>query len=314
MWMLMAAIMLMALRLILPQLGTPSQLVEEWTTRLAGIAGIVVAALLLYWALLVLLGSLRHAVADDEPDVTSDLERRTETVSTVLRSTGLVVITIVSAMMVLQLLGLDIAPILAGAGIVGVAIGFGAQALVQDTLSGFFILLEDQFRVGDFVQAADVGGTVERMSLRCTWLRAIDGTLHVVPNGEIRTVSNRSKNWARVFIDVRIPYEEDIDRAEALLNELVAEITHEDSYVEAVRGEASVLSITQLAESWVTLKILLMTAAGQQWAISRDLRKRIVRAFNREGIRFAYPQSIVRTTADRPQELKPSKTSASAED
>ena len=185
---------------------------------------------------------------------------------------------------------------------------------MQDTLSGFFILLEDQFRVGDFIQAAELGGTVERMSLRCTWLRAIDGTLHVVPNGEIRAVSNRSKNWARVFIDVRVPYEEDIDRAEALLNELAEEITREESYVEAVRGEASVLSITQLAESWVTLKVLLMTAAGQQWAISRDLRKRIVRAFNREGIRFAYPQSIIRTVAETPRHSARSQTSAGVED
>jgi len=299
---ILAALVLLDVRLILPQLGKAPGLVEEWSAKLSGVSVIGAVAVLLYWVLVMLLGSLEYAVADDDTASTTDLERRTQTISGVLRSSGLVVIIVLSAMMALQVLGLDIAPILAGAGIVGIAVGFGAQALVQDTIAGFFILLEDQFRVGEFVKTGDFGGTVERMSLRSTWLRAIDGALHVVPNGEIRIVSNRSRNWARVFIDVHVPYEEDIDRAEALLNGLTEEITSEEGYAHLVRGQASVLSIAELAESWVTLKILLMTSAGQQWAISRDLRKRIVRAFNREGIRFAYPQTVVHAVKDRPDD------------
>ena len=299
---MLAAIALVDLSLILPQLGADHALVQQWTKTLTGIAVITYIAVLLYWLLLLALGGLRHAVADEDDTITSELKRRTQTISSVLRSTGLVIIAATASMMILQRLGLDIGPIVAGAGIAGIAIGFGAQALVQDTLSGFFILLEDQFRVGDFIRTGDSNGTVERMSLRCTWLRDIDGTLHVIPNGDIRTVSNRSKNWARVIIDVRIPYDEDIDRAEVLLARLADEIVKEEAYAGIMEGEPSVLSVAELAESWVTLKILLMTSAGQQWAISRDLQKRIVKAFNQEDIHFAYPQSVVHVTGERPEQ------------
>jgi len=290
---LLIAISLFALDLILSQLSADLGLFQEWIQTLTGIVIIAYVAVLIYWILLLLLDSLKHAVSDEDNTSTSEIEQRTQTISTVLRSTGLVLIVSVASTMILRQLGVDIAPILAGAGIAGIAIGFGAQALVKDILSGFFILLEDQFGVGDFIEAAGLSGTVERMSLRATWLRAINGTLHVIPNGEVRTVSNRNRGWARVIIDVRIPYDEDIDRAEDLLRTLTMEIVAEKAYSSLVRSEPSVLSVAELAESWVTLKILLMTTAGQQWAISRDLQKRIVKSFNQEGIRFAYPRSVV---------------------
>lgn len=293
---MLAAFVLIDLSLMLQQLGPDLGLVQRWTQTLMGIAIIAYVALMLYWILLLLLASLRHAVADDDGTATSEVERRTQTISTVLRSTGLVVIVATASMMTLRHLGIDIAPALAGAGIAGIAIALGAQALVQDALTGFFILLEDQFRVGDFIETAGISGTVERMSLRSTWLRAVSGALHVVPNGEIRAVSNRSRDWSRVIIDIRVPYDEDIDRAEALLNTLTGEIVREESYASLVQGDPSVLSVAELAESWITLKVLLTTSAGQQWAISRDLQKRIVKAFNREGIRFAYPHSVVQVT------------------
>ena len=291
---LLIAISLVALDLLLSQFSADIGLFREWTQTLTGVAIIAYIAVLLYWILLLLLESLRHAVSDEDNPITSEIEQRTQTISTVLRSTGLVLIVSIASMMILRQLGVDIAPILAGAGIAGIALGFGAQALVKDILSGFFILLEDQFGVGDFIEAAGLSGTVERMSLRATWLRAISGTLQVIPNGEIRTVSNRNRGWARVIIDVRLPYDEDIDHAEELLSTLTKKIVEEEAYASIVRSEPSVLSVAELAESWVTLKILLMTSAGQQWAISRDLQKRIVKSFNQEGIRFAYPRSIVR--------------------
>ena len=290
---LLIAISLVALDLILSQLSADLGLFQEWPQTLTGIAIIAYVAVLLYWILLLFLDDLRHAMSDEDDTTTSEIEQRTQTISTVLRSTGLVLIVSVASMMILRQLGVDIAPILAGAGIAGIAIGLGAQALVKDMLSGFFILLEDHFGVGDFIEAAGVSGTVERMSLRATWLHAISGTLHVIPNGEIRTVSNRNRGWARVIIDIRLPYDENIDRAEELLGTLTKEIVEEKAYASIVRSEPSVLSVAELAESWVTLKILLMTSAGQQWAISRDLQKRIVKSFNQEGIRFAYPRSVV---------------------
>jgi len=296
---LLVAVVLIDLGLVLLQLGTGFGLIQEWTQTLAGTAVIAYIAVLLYWILLLLLGGLRRAVEDEDHTTSSEQERRTQTISTVLRSTGLVLIVSVASMMILRQLGVDIAPILAGAGIAGIAIGLGAQALVKDVLSGFFILLEDQFGVGDFIEAAGLSGTVERMSLRATWLRAINGTLHVIPNGEIRTASNRNRDWARVIIDVRIPYDEDIDRAEELLGTLTKKIVEEKAYASIMQSEPSVLSVAELAESWVTLKILLMTSAGQQWAISRDLQKRIVKAFNQEGIRFAYPRSVVLVTEEK---------------
>jgi len=290
---LLIAISLVALDLILSQLSADLGLFQEWTQTFTGIAIIAYVSVLLYWILLLLLDGLKHAVSDEDDTTASEIVQRTQTISTVLRSTGLVLIVSVASMMILRELGVDITPILAGAGIAGIAIGLGAQALVKDILAGFFILLEDQFGVGDFIEAAGLSGTVERMSLRATWLRAISGTLHVIPNGEIRTVSNRNRGWARVIIDVRIPYDEDIDRAEELLGTLTKEIVEEKAYASIMRSEPSVLSVAELAESWVTLKILLMTSAGQQWAISRDLQKRIVKSFNQQGIRFAYPRSVV---------------------
>jgi len=296
---LLIAISLAAVKTILSQISTDLGHFQEWLQTLTGIAIIAYVAVLLYWILLLLLDGLKHAVSDEDDTTTSEIEQRTQTISTVLRSTGLVLIVSVASMMILRQLGVDIAPILAGAGIAGIAIGLGAQALVKDVLSGFFILLENQFGVGDFIETAGLSGTVERMSLRATWLRAISGTLHVIPNGEIRTVSNRNRGWARVIIDVRIPYDENIDRAEELLGTLTKEIVEEEAYTSIVRSEPSVLSVAELAESWVTLKILLMTTAGQQWAISRDLQKRIVKSFNQEGIRFAYPRSVVDVTEEK---------------
>ncbi len=143
---MLAAIGLVDLSLILPQLGVDYGLIQEWTETLTGIAIIMCVAILLYWLLLLALGGLRQTVTDEDDTTTSEFERRTQTISSVLRSTGLVIIAATASMMILQRLGLDIGPIVAGAGIAGIAIGFGAQALVQDTLSGFFILLEDQFR------------------------------------------------------------------------------------------------------------------------------------------------------------------------
>lgn len=208
-------------------------------------------------------------------------EQRANALAGVLRSVVSFVIFAIAGFLVLDELGINLAPLLAGAGIVGVALGFGAQSLVRDFLSGMFILIEDQFGVGDIVALDSVRGTVETISLRTTQLRGVDGTVWHVPNGEIRRVGNMSKHWSRAVLDVEVAYGTDIDQARAVIKRVADAVWRERA---DVLEEPRVLGVETLGASSLTLRLVVKTRPSHQWETSRVLRERIKRAFDEEGI------------------------------
>ncbi|MDQ3849751.1 MAG: mechanosensitive ion channel family protein [Actinomycetota bacterium] len=217
-------------------------------------------------------------LAEDEPSLRA--EQRITALTSVLRSVVSFVIFLTAGLLVLGELGLDLAPLLAGAGVIGVALGFGSQSLVRDFLSGLFILVEDQFGVGDIVDLdGSASGTVEAVSLRTTRLRAVDGTVWHVPNGEIRRVGNKSQLWSRAVLDVELEYDTDIERAKAVLKRVADEVWRER---EDVLEEPAVWGVERMSPTCVVLRLVVKTLPSEQYAVSRVLRERIKEALDAE--------------------------------
>jgi small conductance mechanosensitive channel len=218
-------------------------------------------------------------------------EQRINALTSVLRSVTTAVIFAIAGFMVLGELGLNLAPLLAGAGIVGLALGFGAQSLVKDFLSGMFILVEDQFGVGDIVDLDQTtSGTVEAVSLRTTRLRAVDGTVWHVPNGDIRRVGNKSQHWSRALLDIEVAYETDIDHATAVIKRVADELWHER---EDILEEPEVWGVERLGLNSIVIRLVVKTRPADQYDVSRKLRQRLKEAFDAEGIEIPFAQQVV---------------------
>jgi small conductance mechanosensitive channel len=218
-------------------------------------------------------------------------EQRIEALTSVLRSLVTFVIYAVALFMILGEVGINLGPLIAGAGIIGVALGFGSQSLVKDFLSGVFILVEDQFGVGDIVDLdGQTSGVVDAVSLRTTRLRAVDGTLWHVPNGEIRRVGNKSQHWSRALIDLEVAYDTDIDHAERVIGEVAHELAAEDK---EVIEEPEVWGVEALGAHGIVIRLVVKTRPSEQFRVSRELRRRIKAAFDREGIEIPFPQQTV---------------------
>ena len=215
---------------------------------------------------------------------------RATTLGSLLKSIITAVISVIVVVMALDILGYPIGPLLASAGIAGIALGFGAQNLVKDFLSGIFMLLEDQYGVGDVIDMGEATGTVEAVGLRVTRLRSVDGTVWYVRNGEVVRVGNSSHGWARTVLDVRIAYDEDIARVERLLADLVAEFAADPEWERYVLEEPEVWGVENLAADSVVLRVVVKTQPLQQWKIARELRERIKRVFDAEGVQI--PQVV----------------------
>ena len=253
---------------------------------------VVVACLALLLAVKLVSRAVRRAVDDGNDEVTTDAERRAETLGSVLTNTARVLVIAFLLLMVLSEFGVNIGPLVAGAGVAGVALGFGAQSLVKDVISGFFLLLENQFGVGDIVNVDDKHiGTVERMTLRVTQLRDSEGRAHFVPNGSIVRVVVLSKDFARALVDVEVGYDTDPDRAFEVLKDLGRKL-HEDR-PDQVLEPLEVMGIEILGASGFTIRTLTKTAPGAQWVVARGIRRRILLAFREAGIEIPYPQRVV---------------------
>ena len=219
--------------------------------------------------------------------------QRAETMGALFKSIVTGIVVAVFGTMMLSEIGVDIAPIIASAGIIGIALGFGAQSLVKDFLSGIFMILEDQFGVGDIVDVGEAIGTVEAVSLRVTRLRDINGTVWYVPNGEIVRVGNQSQNWSRTVLDVGVGYHEDIARVRRVLEEIAHSMWEDEDFVGQVIEEPSVWGVQELAADAVTMRVVLKTTPGSQWAIAREMRQRIKARFDHEGIEIPFAQRVV---------------------
>ena len=211
-------------------------------------------------------------------------EQRAETLAGVAVSMVRIFVWTVAVLLVLDELGLNLGPLLAGASIVGVAVGFGAQSLVKDFLSGFFILVEDQFGVGDVITIADTTGTVEEINLRVTRLRATDGTVWFVPNGEIRKVGNSAKEWARSIVDVIVPNRADLAAATAAIAEEASTLAKDPAWAEAVLEEPEVLGVESMGADNVTVRVSIKTTPAHRAPLARELRSRVSRRLQRDGV------------------------------
>ena len=244
--------------------------------------------------------SRRIQAMDDVED--SELDRRTKTIFRVIHSTGVVIIIGTAVMMILTELGVAITPVLASVGFVGLAFGLGAQTLVKDMIAGLFILIEDQYTVADVVEIGGITGTVEHMTLRATELRDMYGTVHVIPNGEIRIVANKSRDWSRAIVDVNVTYEEDVDTAVQALQE-VGKLAMADKLIGLLLQETPVVTGVEGLEEWsVRLRIMVKTLPNGQWEVQRFLRREIKRLFEERDLSLAFPRQNVQIVGNPQKE------------
>ena len=237
----------------------------------------------------------------DTREVSVRSTQRVEALATVLRSVASFAIWTIAAFMVLGEVGINLGPLIAGAGIIGVAIGFGSQSLVRDFLSGIFILVEDQYGVGDTVDLGEATGVVEVVSLRTTRVRSVDGTVWHVPNGAIARVGNKSQHWSRALLDVELAYGTDVSHARGVIKRVADEVWRERSAW--VLEEPELWGVESIGPHGVTLRLVIKTQPSRQWDVSRLVRERLKVAFEQEGIEPPFPQQTVfhRNLDDVPQ-------------
>lgn len=222
-----------------------------------------------------------------------EVGKRMATLDTLISNAVRFFIIVIAGLMILGKIGLDIGPAVAGLGVVGIAVGFGAQSLVRDYLNGALILVENQFAKGDVVRIAGVAGSVEDFTLRRTTLRDLDGVVHTVPNGEIKVASNLTRVWARINQDVTVAYGTDIDKAIEVVDAVGREMAGDPVWKRRILEAPRVERVEALAEYGVTLKILGTVRAAEQWAAAGDMRKRLLDAFKEHGIEIPRPQRVI---------------------
>ncbi len=263
--------------------------VSHWLlTNGTRVVAIVAGALISIWIIRIFVYKSKKKIGD--PDrVGIERAKRTETLARIVETTFRVVILIAALLMVLKQVGIEIGPLLAGAGIVGLAVGFGAQSLVKDVIGGFFILLENHMNVGDIVEIAGSAGVVESINLRVTVLRDLEGRVHVVPNGEIGVVTNMTKEYSQAMIEIGVAYKEDVDEVIAVLNQVAEGMRNDDVFRELILDPLEVLGLDSFGDSSVNIKVRLRTLPAKQWAVAREFRKRVKKVFDEKGIEIPFP-------------------------
>mgnify|MGYP000356043459 CR=1 FL=1 len=220
-------------------------------------------------------------------------EKRVETLLRILQSVLRVIILGIFIMILLKKLGVDIGPILAGAGILGLAVGFGAQELVRDYIGGFFILLENQIRVGDFAIINGTGGMVESINLRTTILRDLSGTTHTFQNGKVNTISNMSMDWSATTLDIGVAYKEDVDEVMKIMKQVGDDLKNDEKFKDVILEPLEIFGLNEFADSAIVIKARIKTQPLQQWAVGREYRKRLKKAFDENGIEIPFPHTTV---------------------
>ncbi len=241
--------------------------------------------------------AVRLAVRPEKHHTKEAEEKRENTLIQIFSTTSKIIIILVSSLMILSEFGIEIAPIIAAAGIVGLAFGFGGQYLIRDLISGLFIILENQYRIGDIVKFDTLGGSVEVITLRKTTLRDIDGTVHHVPHGEIKTVSNLSKDYARINLDIGVGYSTDLEQLIKIINTTGDALANDPAWKDLILKTPQFLRVNDFADSAIMVKILGETVPSRQFEITGELRKRLKIAFDKEGIEIPFPQVVVHQAA-----------------
>lgn len=281
-------------------------IVKAWNWVLTSGLQIVVILLLTVIALKIavffsnrLVAALSHRKQDTE------YQKRTETLGSVIRNTLRVVILAATSMMIMNELGIEIGPILAAAGIVGLAVGFGAQNLVQDMISGFFILMEDQIRVGDVIQTAGKGGLVEKVNLRMTVLRDLGGNVHFIRNGKIDIVTNMTKDYSRFVFEIGVAYREDVDEVIEVIKKVDEEMRSDPDYKTDILEPIEVLGLNQFGDSALIIKARNKTVPAQQWRVAREFNRRLKKKFDERNIEIPFPHRTIYMGQDKQGQAPP---------
>jgi moderate conductance mechanosensitive channel len=282
---------------------------SDWLiARPLHIAGLIVLAFVLRWVLHKLIdrltrraaegsvpgiiqrGKARQSILAGSPLASERRQQRAATMGSLLKSITTGVVFTIITIMVIDILGYNVAPLIASAGILGVALGFGAQSLVKDFLSGIFMILEDQYGVGDVVDVGEASGSVEAVGLRITRLRDLNGTVWYVRNGEVLRVGNMSQNWARTVLDIGVGYGEDLTRVREVLRDEAHKLYEEPEFSSLILEEPEIWGVERLDPEAVVVRLVLKTAPMEQWNVARTLRERIKERFDADGIEIPHPQ------------------------
>ena len=286
------------LHIVLPEANNLPELLRDWREdtmaflhhSLPKLVLVIVVALILARVLRFVTGKIASLHTHRlRPGISV---KQVRTLASVITSIGIFIIVFVAALEVLPLFGFELGPLLASAGVAGLAIGFGAQTLVKDFINGFFILLENQYDIGDKVRIAGVQGVVEDMTLRRTVLRDDDGTLHTVPNSNITIVSNTTRDWSQLAMRVVVAYGEPSDRIMALLREIAAGIRHDPAFADDIVSDVELPGIDRVGGGEAEYLMLVKTRPGKQFAVSRELRRRIKESFEKNNVKTALPGRV----------------------
>lgn len=277
------------------KVGLHSEDLTQWLTQNG--ARILLLLLLAFAVNRFAASVIRNAeseIADGDDAETLERRKRLHTIGATSRRFFSILIWSAAALMILRELDVDITPVLTGAGIIGLAVGFGAQTLVKDIISGLFLIAEDQVRLGDVAEINGIGGAVEEINLRTIVLRDLEGTLHYIANGEIRTLANKSKDFSYYVIDVGVGYDDDTDRIVDAVRDVARELMLDPVYAASILEPLEVLGVDAFKANEVTLRFRLKTLPMKQWEVGRELRRRIKKSFDAQGIQIPSPQMTVR--------------------
>jgi len=270
--------------------------VIDWA-RLSAALLQILTALLVVWIAYRLLGvfvrRMERSVERPDGSPLGAREQRVKTLAGLVRTVGVVFVLLIAFFMVLDGVGVNIGPLLAGAGVLGLAFSFGAQSLVKDVISGLFILFEDQLGVGDVVRIGEAGGMVEKMTLRVIVLRDLQGAVHIIPNGSINTVTNLTRTWSRAVLEIGVSYGEDVDRVMEVMRDIGREFQEDPEWGPLLVEDISVPGIESFGDSAVVIRMVAKTLPLKQWDAARELRRRIKKRFDAEGIVIPFPQRVV---------------------
>lgn len=237
---------------------------------------------------------VRRAVSGRHYKHAREEKQREDTLATMFLTTATVILWVVGGVVILQELSINLAALATGAGLIGVVVGFGAQSMIKDFVTGTLIILENQYRIGDVVTIGTQSGVVEDLTLRITKLRDLDGSVYFIPNGEIKAVQNQTLEFSSVVVDVTVSYDTDVDEAEKILNEVGAGLAQDEEWQDRTIEPISFLRVNSLDESGVKLRMLGKVQPSEQWAVAGEYRKRLKKAFEKHGIEIALPQRVVR--------------------
>ena len=261
-----------------------------------GLFLIIIIFFIALWVMKVILRRLRKviiaSVHNDQENLV-EKEKRATTLINIARGTIIISLWAVFILIFLKQLGMDIAPILAGAGIVGLAVGFGAQELVRDGISGFFLLLENRIRTGDVVVINGTGGLVEGINLRTVTLRDLSGVVHTFQNGKIDTLANMTKDWSAMVFDIGVAYKENVDKVIEVIKDVGAKLKEDEEYKDKIMEPMEIFGLDKFGDSAVVIKARIKTYPIQQWVVGRELNKRLKVAFDASGIEIPFPHRTI---------------------